>query len=138
MHINVSDILAESVGYSRDFTIADEHPRFEDLSLAASINGHVSIMRLENGLAVRGRITTEVELQCDRCLRSFHHPVTASLRQVFTDHPSDDELPIEHNNAIDLAPLIGQEVVLALPIKQLCQPDCPGIAPAQSGRTSSK
>jgi DUF177 domain-containing protein len=137
MHINVSDILAESVGYSREYVISDEQPILEGLTLTKAVSGRIAITRLDEGVAVRGRLTTEVELECDRCLRSFTHPVTVSLRQVFIGHPGDDQLPISHG-VIDLDPLVEQEIIVGLPIKLLCQPDCPGIRETKgnlSGRT---
>ncbi len=126
MRINVSDLLAESVGYSRQFIIADEWPVLEDTVLVEAVDGQVTIIRLDEGVAVRGRATIKVELQCDRCLCEFTCPVTLPLQQLYTTLPGDDELPLDRG-VIDLAPLIEQEIVLGLPIKSLCRPDCVGI-----------
>jgi len=126
MHINVSDILAEAIGYSREYAISGEQPTLKGITLTAPIDGRITITRLETGVAVKGRLTTEIELECDRCLRSFARPVTLTLQQVFSERPGDDELPLDHRQ-LDLAPAIAQEILLGLPIKLLCRPDCPGI-----------
>ena len=34
------------------------------------------------------------------------------------------------DGVIDIAPLIEQEIILNIPIKVLCRPDCPGIQDA--------
>jgi uncharacterized protein len=126
MHINVSDLLVESIGYSRPYVITDEWPVLEGTNLASAVNGQITITRLDAGVAVRGHATTDVELQCDRCLCMFTSQVTLPLKQLFTAHPGDDELPLDHG-VIDLSPLIEQEIVLALPIKSLCRPECAGL-----------
>jgi uncharacterized protein len=126
MHINVRDILVESVGYSRAYKITGERPELDSVRLTTDIEGEITISKLEVGLLVRGSISTEVELTCDRCLRSFTRPIRVSFSQLFSEEPDDDDLPIT-DNEIDLAPLIEQEIILALPIKILHDPNCPGI-----------
>jgi uncharacterized protein len=128
MHINVRDILAESTGSQRDYKITGERPQLERSRLLADLEGEFTISRLESGLRVRGRLETEIELECDRCLNSFGHPVRIRFQQVYADKPGDDELPIERAGTIDLEPTVDQEIILSLPIKILCQPDCSGIA----------
>lgn len=127
MHINVRDILAESVGYSRAYKITGEHPNLEAVRLATDIAGEISISRLDASLLIRGHVITEIELECHRCLRTFTRPTKVNISQEFAVDPSDDQLPIA-DDVIDLAPSIEQEIILNLPIKVLCRPDCPGLA----------
>lgn len=126
MHINVHDILVESVGYSRAYKILGERPSLEAVKLTAEIEGEITIARLNSSLLVRGQISTEIELECHRCLRTFNRPTQVSFQQTYAEDPRDDDLPIE-DNKLDLAPLIEQEIILHLPIKILCRSDCPGI-----------
>lgn len=129
MHINVRDFLAESVGYSRVFQILGERPIFEAVQLTDNINGEITISRLESSLKVKGHISTEIQLECHRCLRTFSRPTSINFSQIFSQHPQDDDLPIV-DGAIDLAPLLEQEILLSLPIKILHAPDCAGIEDA--------
>jgi uncharacterized protein len=126
MHINVRDILAESVGYSRAYKVSGERPSLEEVKLTHDIEGEITVSRLDDSLLVRGQVQTEIELECHRCLRTFTRPVKINVAQEYADTPGDDQMPIE-DNAIDIAPLIEQEIVLSLPIKVLCKPDCPGM-----------
>ena len=126
MQINVRDILVESVGYSRSYKITGERPSLESVRLTNEVEGEITISRLDSGLLVRGQVTTEVELECHRCLRTFNRPTKVKFKQLFAENPGDDELPIT-KGTIDLAPLVEQEILLGLPIKILCQPDCKGI-----------
>lgn len=126
MHINVRDLLAESVGYHQVYAITGERPEFEAITLTKAVEGEITISRLDASLLVRGHIQTEIELECHRCLRTFTRPIEITFHQEYSEHPNDDELPIE-NDTIDLAPLIEQELVVNLPLKVLCTPDCQGI-----------
>src|SRR6185437_2610982 len=94
MHVNVRDILAESVGYSRAYKITGERPELEQARLTRDVEGEITISRLELGLLVKGRLSTEIELVCDRCLRTFARPTTVKFQQLFSEIPGDDEMPI--------------------------------------------
>jgi DUF177 domain-containing protein len=136
MHVKVQEFLAEDVGYRRSFAITGERPSFDGLKLTKDIDGELTISRLDDGLLVDGTVTTELELVCDRCLRSFTRPVRLGFEAVYRDHPEDDEWPIDHDS-IDLAPLIEQELIVSQPIKQLDRPDCPGIATTATSEADS-
>ncbi|HVQ44277.1 MAG TPA: DUF177 domain-containing protein [Candidatus Saccharimonadia bacterium] len=129
MHINVRDILVESVGYSRAYKISGERPEIDGLTLTRDIEGEITISRLDSSLLVRGRVMTEIELECHRCLSTFSRPTHVNLAQEYAESPMDDQLPIE-DDEIDLAPVIGQELILDIPLQILCRPDCPGIQDA--------
>src|SRR6266700_1517418 len=94
MHVNVRDILAEAVGHSRSYKISGERPELESVRLTGDIEGEVTISRLDHGLLTKGRISTEIELVCHRCLRTVTRPVTVRLEQLYAAAPGDDELPI--------------------------------------------
>jgi uncharacterized metal-binding protein YceD (DUF177 family) len=134
VHINVRDILAESVGYNRAYKISGERPHLETVRLTQDIEGEITISRLDSSLLVHGHITTEIELECHRCLRTFNRPTGLDFRQVYAEDPGEDEFPIS-DDAIDLAPLLEQEILLHLPIKILHAPDCRGIENAAAKYT---
>lgn len=141
MHINVQDILAEEVGHSRTFTITGERPSFESVQLTKDIEGEITISRLENGLLVEGTVNTESQQECHRCLSTFTRPAHLKFKQVYAKkpRPEEEEMPII-DNQIDLTPLIEQEILVNLPIKLLCRPDCPGAidAPAEYTKDNTK
>lgn len=129
MHINVRDILIESVGYRRFYTIAGEAPDLHEIIRTAPVEGEISISRLDDSLLLQGSVATEIQLECHRCLRTFTRPVKVDLSQEFAEKPSDEQRPIE-DDSIDIAPVVEEEIILSLPIKILCRPDCPGIPEA--------
>ncbi len=141
MHINVQDILAEEVGYRRTYTITGERPSSELVQLTKDIEGEITISRLETHVLVHGAISAEIQLECHRCLRTFTRPVKASFSQVYSEQPrpEEEELPIIDDH-IDLMSPIEQEIMVSLPIKLLCRPDCPGVedAPAEYTKDNMK
>jgi uncharacterized protein len=137
MHINVRDILVESVGYSRTYKITGERPDLDDVKLTRDIEGEISISRLDSSLLVRGHLMTEIELECHRCLSTFTRPVEFTLKQEYAEAPEDEQMPMD-GDVIDIAPLVEQEIILGLPIKILCRPDCPGIKEAQGRYTKEE
>ncbi len=137
MHINVRDILVESVGYNRTYKVSGERPDLNEIRLTQDIEGEITISRLEDHLLVRGRLGTEIELECHRCLSTFTRPVRINLRQEFAETPHDDQMLIA-DGTIDIAPLAEQEIILSLPIKILCRPDCPGIEGAAGKYTKAE
>jgi uncharacterized metal-binding protein YceD (DUF177 family) len=137
MHINVRDILVESVGYSRSYKISGERPDLDGVRLTRDIEGEITISRLDSSLLVRGQISTEIELECHRCLSTFSRPTRVNLAQEYAEDPGDEQMPIV-DGEIDLAPLIAEEIILDIPLKVLDRPDCPGIQDAPEQYTKKE
>lgn len=129
MHINVRDILIESVGHSRIYKISGECPDLESVKLVRDIEGEISISRLDTSLLVRGHLNSAIQLECHRCLSTFIRPTQFNLVQEYAELPGDEQMLIT-DDVIDIAELVEQEIILGTPIKVLCRPDCLGIQDA--------
>lgn len=127
MHINVRDILRSDIGETVVFRIDGEQPDLADIVLTEPVSGQVTLAKTETGLSLAGQLSTAVELECHRCLRKFSHPLTVRLTAEFADKSTADRWPIAADLGIDLAPIAREELLLRLPIQQLCQPDCAGL-----------
>lgn len=89
-----------------------------------------------------GRVATELELGCSRCLEPFRVPVDApfDLRyQPRTDDSGggehalgddDFDTALYDDEQIDLGQLIQEQCYLALPMKPLCVEGCKGLCPS--------
>lgn len=127
MHVNIKDILAGEIGTSTNFEITGELPDLADVSLSEPLHGELRLIRTSSGVLASGQIKASISLQCHRCLTSFgssQHPV---FNGEFAHKPEVEQWPIEADSSIDIGPLIRQEILLTIPIKQLCRPDCPGL-----------
>ena len=137
MHIKVSDILAQGEGYRTSFEVAEEAIELDEFPMAQKLNGQLTLTRTEDGVLVYGDLTTAVMLSCHRCLDEFAFNENLHLQGEFTRQPQEDQWPIAKDFSIDLSPLIEEEIVLGIPIKQLCRLDCPGLDPS-TGEINSK
>lgn len=88
------------------------------------------------GVLVTGEVSALAVGSCSRCLRDIEVPVVATFREMFaypdsvTAETTDpDEVPRLVDEAADLAPLVHDELVLAMPAIPVCRPDCPGLCP---------
>jgi len=88
-----------------------------------------------------GTLTSEAQLECSRCLKKFLAPLNVKVAEEYSSKPDpsrakkgkevelkeeDFVYPIEKDNSIDLGEIIRQNLLLALPIKALCQEKCKG------------
>lgn len=130
--LNVGFIAHASVGYSREFSFeyATVH-LVPDLDLR-DLFGSVRVTRTAHGLLVQVDMSAFVEEECVRCLTAFSQPLQIDFTELYAFSPNsvtDSELLLPENGIIDLAPLVREEMLLAVPISPLCSPDCKGICP---------
>lgn len=128
MRLNVLHILQQPLGHRESFTIQDEHPTLSDITLTQPLEGELIAVRVDGGIDVEIRLHAYIELECHRCLQSFEHEVKARATAPFRDKPGEDEWPIERTHEISLDEPIRQEILVRVPVKQLCSQDCAGIA----------
>jgi len=143
--INVTQLLKEPVGSSQSHdisgTIGEEVEGF--------VEGKAKLIRISRGVLVQCKLTAEVKLICSRCLDTFLCPISFTAEEAFLpiSDVSDDsalslpeqseEFTIDDKNILDLGELIRQYVLLNLPMKPLCCPDCPGMKEANSHGTTT-
>jgi uncharacterized protein len=142
--INVAQLLREPIGSSQSHdisgTIGEEVEGF--------VEGKAKLIHSSRGVLVQCKLTAEVKLICSRCLDTFLCPISFTAEEEFLpisdvsgdlalSSPEQSEgLTIDNKNILDLSELIRQYVLLNLPMKPLCRPDCPGIKEANSHGTT--
>lgn len=126
MTIQVESNLQGDVGSRESYRINDEPAPAMiegDPEVTQPLNGELTITHDPQGLAVRGTLNTAVKLDCDRCMNEYEYSLTASIDGLYQDQPDEDSWPIA-DGSIDLSPLIRESIVLAVPARKLCKPDC--------------
>ncbi len=103
----------------------------------------VSFSRRNESISVAGSIDLIMQLSCDRCLADFELPRHISFRVVFDLGGEDPALTAREYECdqsemdvvfleepvIDLGAILSQQVLMAVPQKNLCQSDCRGFCP---------
>ncbi len=128
--INVGFFKNLPIGSYRDFHF--EYPAIElppDLNLKDfSAIAHIS--RTPQGLLFDGRVEASTPLECVRCLELFDLKLDTEFNEVYaykTRNFTESGLFVPEDANIDLGPVIREYLMLAMPIKPLCRPDCQGL-----------
>jgi len=138
MQINVSQLLKESIGAKRNYQVAEI---VDSAGSPGMVEGEVRLLRTDRGILARGRLNTEVEVTCSRCLSLFRCPVAINIEEEYfptTDVVSGARLSlpeescsftIDEHHILDLSEAIRQYALLSIPMKPLCREDCAGLCP---------
>ncbi len=129
LRINVGFLLNQPVGASRD--IPFDIPRFAypDIELL-DLTGEVRLTRTVQGVFVQASFEAAKAEECVRCLAEFMQPLHTTFTELFafkTKSVTDSGLLLPESGDIDLAPLVREYLLLEVPIKSLCRPDCKGL-----------
>jgi len=96
---------------------------------------------LDGQIRVEGQIETKVEMACARCLEPVVEEVMRSFDLIYSPLPKgikpeeerlkedDSEIGFFEGEGIFLADVLREQVLLALPMKVICQSDCRGLCP---------
>ncbi len=149
--INVVGLLKGQVGSTRNYALhLDAFPLDDELT-AEGVTGEVRLTRLQDRILADVDARGRVELECVRCLRPYDQPFetafTEEYRQMvdvrtgtdipaelLTDTDADDEVfAIDENHELDVGEALRQWIVLTLPMRADCGPDCPGPDVTEAG-----
>lgn len=117
------------------------------------VRGRLQVTHQGNYLEVSAQAETIVTLTCDRCLKQYNHRLMLDASElVWLDESADelDEGPIERETALEdlvetLSPQgdfqpntwLYEQLCLAIPPRQLCDQQCPGIPMTEQGSSSA-
>lgn len=132
MRLNISAIAGRK---GASFQVKRElSANFEEAQ--GPIFAELQITNTGEGFLVTGDLSLEVELRCSRCLRPLNMTLEASIEEEFLHNPSleDDEVywdeqPLVEGSEIDTTSLIEESLLVSIPMKPICQEDCPGLCP---------
>ena len=83
----------------------------------------------DGSVTVEGKLSTVAHSQCAKCLAPAISAVEGDFRETFIHggDPEDDESFAYEGSALELEKLTLFYVMLNLPMRFLCQEDCPGL-----------
>jgi len=138
MQINVSQLLKAPIGTVRNYDVDGV------VNIAGNdswIQGEVKLIRTDRAILAEGKLHTEVEVACSRCLSLFRCPLALNVEEEYfpvIDVVSGASLhlpkepgsfTIDEHHVLNLTEAIRQYALLAIPMKPLCRPDCAGLCP---------
>ena len=141
MKIDISKLEHEPLSFDQKLQVEAE--RLGTDEVAGPISVHLSGEVRPRGeiYSISGRCSADGPLACSRCLE----PVTWTVEEEFsfeyrlpTSAPLDDEAGLDEadldvaflqGEELDLAELAAEQVLLAMPMRILCETSCAGLCP---------
>lgn len=109
------------------------------------INTALRVIQIDDMIEVEGAIKTSVRLPCGRCLKTFETALMSrfTITYLYRDEGIEDdsdqkevELSVEEMNLIyfqgeeiNLREAIQEQVIMAFPLKAICNKNCKGLCP---------
>ena len=139
MIIDLSTVKPEPKGIRHVFDIADIHLDGEEVTLTAPAVLSGCLSKQADKATFSGSISTSISRDCTRCLEPIVGPLMVEFDTAFLG--SDDEevradaevsadeldIAVVPEGMIDLAEVVREQILLALPIQSFCRPDCKGL-----------
>jgi uncharacterized protein len=138
--INVAGLLKGQIGSTRSYRLLLDSFTADGETIARQIEGDVRLTRLRDGVLVSVQASGISPLECARCLREYEqlfeidfdeeYRQTVDIRtgvELGVDVEDQEQVSlIDENHELDLREPMRQEIVIALPMRPDCGPDCPG------------
>ncbi|UCE06466.1 MAG: DUF177 domain-containing protein [bacterium] len=97
------------------------------------INADIEVQKFSDKYFIKAVLLTFAHYVCDRCLDEFDENLEASFQLIYSkqtrDQFDDDEYRFfgEDETEIDLSNDARENLLLVIPMKQLCKDDCMGL-----------
>jgi uncharacterized protein len=116
------------------------HGPVHEFRAGGAIAVDLSYYRAGMELFFEGRLSAPMVASCARCAEEFSAPYVRPFRFVLAPRAAADgddgrlrtedlEFSLYEGDQIDLAPLVAEQLILALPSRALCRDDCQGLCP---------
>lgn len=138
MKVNVSQIR-RTEGGTIGFELVEDFPPFqfggEVVSFASPVHVQLQVTNTGKSLFAMGTACTSLKAACGRCLEEFIQPLDAPYEDewVFGQQASeeqDDTVLMFEKDEIEISERVFEQIVLALPMKFICSPECQGLCPS--------
>ena len=136
-----------SLSYSEPaeaFPVLTELIQNDEIDFLKPVDTQLQVVRISDMIKVDGTFTTTLRINCDRCLKAYEIDLENDFMLTYTNAYSDgpesedeeqelssEEMGLIHfrGEEIDLRQGIQEQVVLALPFRNICSEDCKGLCP---------
>lgn len=139
--IDLREILHEQgLGATFRHTIANPYEALgDDLppGFHRPIQVQATVQNTGSSVLANVSLETQVSMPCSRCLAPVAMPIRVKYTEEYVPAEKEGPLPDEagvpagvyRDKQLDLSPGIRENLLLALPLKPLCRPDCAGLCP---------
>lgn len=126
----LGDVSSLPIDCELDFSQVEfqgAYPFSSPVRVTGAVTAATGIVRL------RVKATYTFDGVCDRCTAPIHREVTLPLEHILVDslnHEDESELILVEQYQLPLDELVQADLILNLPLKNLCREDCRGLCPS--------
>ncbi|KAB2675094.1 MAG: hypothetical protein DVB31_00950 [Verrucomicrobia bacterium] len=133
--VNIRDLQKESAHLEGEIPVGEFAADFKDelVRFVEPLSYDLEVDRQGSELTVVGRLETEIECDCGRCLKTFRQPLVVEDFASLVPLEGEEAVAVKDDFA-DLTPYLREDTFLALPTNPLCTPDCRGLVPKAPDR----
>jgi uncharacterized protein len=128
--LNLGFLIHQQIGYCREFPLEIPHLNLDPDLPTSNVLGIVRVTRTPQGLLVQVHIQANTPVECVRCLTEFPLGLETEFSELYAFNKrsmTESGLILPEDGKINLAPLLREYLLLAVPITPLCRPDCKGL-----------
>ena len=141
MLITPEELAVHSVTIDKAYPAGELDRRGGEFRQVVDLRLHALAELVGSEIRIRGRLRTRLEVECDRCAaivefpleQDFdlsYRPVSTIAREEEVEIPRDElEVGFYSGEGVEISDMVREQVILALPMKILCRPDCQGLCP---------
>ena len=141
MKIDISCLEQEPLSFDERFTVVPDRLDGDVVTAPVAVRLQGEVRADGEVVTVLGRVRADGTVACSRCLDDVEWTVDESFAVEYrwpANPPMEDEIGLDEDdldvsflegNEIDLLELAAEQILLALPMRILCDEDCAGLCP---------
>lgn len=129
MILDLKALFAGDSPIQVDYSFRPEEDQLPNVSLV-----HVTGRLVNEADIVMSQLSAsfEMPLLCDRCMSEYVAQYNFPVEHVLVtslNHEDEDRFILVEQGQLDVDELVVSDILLSLPMKHLCRPDCKGLCP---------
>ena len=148
MRIWLDQVREEPINWDETERVAVASLDRQELAELGPISWRGQVVFADPGFYLRGHLSYDQTLSCNRCLAPIHEPASSEVElMILVEKPgSKGEERGEHElkegdmgvlwldgEILETRPILLEQLQLNIPMKPLCRPDCKGLCPVCGG-----
>ncbi len=149
LFVNLKNVPPEGQALDRSMAPESLGLREEDFRVRGTVGLQGRLDAGDEGIyRLRGSLDVGLDVVCVRCLESYPVDLRETLDLTYMPQsanvatsekedrqPSADEMDVSfyRDEELDLAQIVMEQIILTLPMKPLCKPECLGLCPVCGG-----